>query len=717
MASNTTFIDAVFRAIDRVTAPVNRMQQRIGRFTRAAQRNLERVGRVSDKIAAGIKKGFMAAAVAVAAFGAAAKKVIEVGAEFEQTIVSAAVKFPGEIRQGSEAFKELEDAARKTGASTEFSANQSAQALNFLAMAGFTAEQAIAALPGVVDLATASGVELQEATDMASDSLGAFGMMADDTATLTANLARVNDVLAKTTTSANTTMEDMFEAIKEGATTATKAGADIETFSAHVAAMANAGIKGSKAGTTLKGVFLNLQAPARAGKKAIREIFGKKGVLDEHGKLRDTVKIFGELKEKLSGLGQAKQAQLLKDIFGKIALPGALVLLEQGTEKLDKFRDSLYGAGGTAAEMAAVMRDTTMGAIKSLMSAVEGVVISLFKLESTGLKNTIEKMTEWVRVNEKLIVSKVGEWLRMIIDNFGSIVKWAKRIAKGIAIFWAFHTALKAIIGVMWAVNIAMSANPIGLLIIGVSALIVGFASLIYWSEEVVAWFDKMNKTSGLLIRIFAPLVIWIKRIAQAATFIKKNWDPAMKTLKVAAEFIKILFEPIGKFFDNLWDGIVDSLDGAVTRIKEILDPLGSWIKETFQPVSDFINDTITNPVMEFFGENVANPLEKLFDETLGGAWNQATRNIAKAEGAALPALPSDMSDAQYDYLGDDFRQTQMVTPQQRQVAESNSTSVERSESNLKISLAEGLKGEGKMMGGISLKQAIADASAATGDF
>jgi TP901 family phage tail tape measure protein len=442
---------------------------------------------VTDKIAGGIKKGFMAAGVAMIAFGAAAKKVIEVGADFERKLVSATVKMPGKIRKGSEAYKEVEDAVRRVGSQTEFSATQAADAVGFLAMAGFDAKKSIAALPGVVNLATVANLELGEATDIATDTLGAFGMASDDAATQAKNLAIVNDSLASISTSANTSIQDMFEAIKEGATTATKSGASIHTFNAMVASMANAGIKGSKAGTTLKNVFLNLQAPAAAGEKALLKLFGKKaGWIHQAGKLKgrlkDPIKLMDALREKLSKFGEAKQAGILKDIFGKIALPGALVLLADGTKKLEKFRKISEKSTGQSKEMAEVMRDTVGGSIDSMKSAIEGVIISLFKLQDGGIKRTIDRMVEWIRVNEEMIVLKIGGWVESFVNNFDKIIDVVEKAAIILGVGGAFVVAIKA----LEMVAAAFSLGPIGVAFLGVTA-VVGTA-VIKMREQGMEW-------------------------------------------------------------------------------------------------------------------------------------------------------------------------------------------------------------------------------------
>jgi TP901 family phage tail tape measure protein len=367
-----------------------------------------------------------AATVAVLALGAATAKVIQIGADFEKTLVTAAVKFPGKIRQGSEAFKELEDVARKTGAQTEFTATQAAEGLNFLAMAGFDAEQAIAALPGVVDLATAAAVELGEASDMATDTLGAFGLMTEDTAKLGLNLARVNDVMAATTTSANTNMEQMFEAIKGGGPVVHAAGQDIETFSTLVGTMADSGIKGEKAGVILKNMFLKLQAPVGKAKGLIKKYAGN--ILDAKGDMIDIVEIMRRFEKSTGKLGKAQRAQIMDAIFGKRAIVGTSVLLEAGADKMDKYRESIEAASGTSREMASVIRDTTMGSLNALKSVVESLIIDLFKLEDKGIKETIEGITKWIRENKKLIASKVGEFIKDLIKKFKEFVAWAKKV-------------------------------------------------------------------------------------------------------------------------------------------------------------------------------------------------------------------------------------------------------------------------------------------------
>lgn len=466
-------VEAVFKAVDRITAPVSRMQNRVGKFTRGMRRGFTRLNRSVDKFASGVKRGAIAVTAALALSSAAMASVIGTGAEFEQTLVSAAAKFPGEIRKGTEAFIALEDAAKKTGATTEFTASQSAEALNFLAMAGFSAEASIAALPGVVDLATAAQVDLATATDVASDTLGAFGLATKDVTQLGKNLARVNDVIAKTTTTANTTVETLFETIKDGAPVATTAGASIETFAALAGELANAGIKGSKAGTTLKNMFLSLSAPGTKAAKILKRM----GVStkDANGDMLDIIDILGDLDGRLAGLGTADRSGVLEGIFGKIPIAGVNILLASGTDRLKEYRKQLEGASGASSTMADVMRNTLQGRLNSLKSAIEGVKISIFSMTSGPLSDVIDKMIEWVRANEAVIASGIADFVNLMITNLPQIADALVQIGTGVGAILALSVALKAVSVVLGIINLLMAANPI---VLGIMAAVAAVALL-----------------------------------------------------------------------------------------------------------------------------------------------------------------------------------------------------------------------------------------------
>jgi TP901 family phage tail tape measure protein len=466
-------VEAVFKAVDKVTAPVTRMQNRVGKMTRSMERSFNRLNLGVKNFTDNVKKGAIAVTAALALSTGAMANVISTGAEFEQTLVAAAAKYPGEIRKGTEAFKQLEDAARKTGATTEFTASQSAQALNFLAMAGFNAENSISALPAVVDLATAAQVDLATATDIATDALGAFGLSTKDPAKLTKNLARVNDVLAKTATTANTTIEQLFESMKKAGPVATTAGASIETVAALMGTMANSGIKAEKAGTAVANMFLNLTTPSSKAAKVMRKL--RVNVLDANNQMRDVPDILGDLNKAIAPLTKAQRLSVLESIFGREGLAGVATVVEGGADAFKAYRKQLEGATGASGTMASVMRDTLQGRLNSLKSAVEGVKISIFSMTEGPLSDVIVRMTDWVRANEDLIASKIGGFLALVLNNLDAIGSALLAIGKGVAAVIALGIALKTVSAVLGIINLIMMANPI---VLGIMAAVAAVALL-----------------------------------------------------------------------------------------------------------------------------------------------------------------------------------------------------------------------------------------------
>jgi len=365
MADGRFTVEAIFKAMDQVTRPMKQMASGVGaaakRITQAIKqpatairdlrtrtalatkglirqfrkagisvsqlrrnirntagvivRQFRRARQSVDAFGKKLRAVTLGMALGLSTVGFAAADVVKTGMEFQSTLVAASAKFPEGIKKGSDAFFKLEAAARKTGATTEFTAAQSAAGLDKLAMAGFNAEQAIVALPGVVDLATASQTDLATASDIATDTLGAFGLASKDATQLGKNLARVNDVMAKTTTTANTDMVMMFETIKQAGPVARAAGADIETFAALTGTMANAGIKASVAGTSLKNAFVNLSAPSKKAGTALDIL--KVKTKDSQGNMRDIIDVIEDIGKATAEMGTAERLQKLDAIFGK----------------------------------------------------------------------------------------------------------------------------------------------------------------------------------------------------------------------------------------------------------------------------------------------------------------------------------------------------------------------------------------------------------------
>ncbi len=557
-------VSTVFKAVDQVSAPLARMTSNITRFASRAESSLGRVNKGLNQATAGIKAGVQATAAAGLAASGTLAKMTTVGADFEQQLTNAVAKFPGEIKRGTEAFERLESTARQVGATTEFSASQAAGALDFLAMAGFNANQSIAALPGVVDLATAANLDLARATDIASDTLGAFGLMTKDTTQLTLNLARVNDVMAKTATSANVTLESLFESFKEAGPVATAAGQSIETMAAAAGTLANSGIKGAQAGTVLRNMMIRLQAPTGQAVSVLQRLGLR--VSDSEGNMRDMFDIIGDLNKATAGMADVQKANVMQVLFGAEAIAGANVLLSAGQKELNGYRQQLLQAEGASARMAATMRDTTQNDIKGMMSAIEGVTISLFELNRDGIRETIGGVTEWVRNINQLLNSntELGESIaRTVLDAVINMVK-----------------AIGVLIGVMVALKVATLATNVAIVAFRAAAIAANAATWL-WQAAIAA----------------LPVVLKAARVAMLAFNIALRANPiglvvtAVAALGAAAVALLSDWGPVGDFFADMWDGLKTTFDVGVKVVskaaKPFIDLLGN-IRELTGSVGGF---------------------------------------------------------------------------------------------------------------------------------
>lgn len=317
---------------------------------------------------------------------------------FDQAITSASAKFKDlnlSTEAGQKTLASLKKTARDVGAVTQFTAGQAAQGLDFLAMAGFSAQQSMSLLPGVVDLATVANVDLGRATDIASDALGAFGLMTEDSAQLTKNFNRVNDAMAFTMARTNTGIEDMFEAIRNGAPAFIASGQSVESFTALLGVLANAGIKGSKSGTDLTRMMLSLAKPTGEAADLISSLGVK--IRKSGGGFRDIMDILGDFEKGLKGMGDAQKMAALKTIFGQRTVTSFSVLMKEGTKAVRGFRKETIAAGGKSKEMADIMRKSIGNQLKAMGSAAIEVGFKFFTAFEKQGAGAIKTATDAIR--------------------------------------------------------------------------------------------------------------------------------------------------------------------------------------------------------------------------------------------------------------------------------------------------------------------------------
>lgn len=410
MGAGRFSVDTVFGATDRMSGPMAKMESRATRF----EKSLGGANKIADGGAAGMARLAMGAAVAGTAVGGVLTDIMSTGMQFEKTLLDAANKFEPGMEKSSAAFRKLSASAQEVGGATEFSSSQAASALNDLAGAGFGVDQAISALPKVVDLATASSLDLAAAGEIAAKSLGAFGLVADDPAVLAKNLQSVSDALMKSDALSSTNIPALFEAIKEGGPVAAQAGVGLNTFMAMAAGLGKAGIEGSVAGTTLKNAMLTLAAPTKEASAAFKKL--KIDTKTATNELKNPIDLMGELQKATSKMTGAQRVGVLETIFGKIPLAGVSAMVGD-VETLRKFKKEIDGSSGQIDLVAKSKRSGGTSSWDNFTSGIEATKLAIFDLVGGPLNNLINRTTDWIGANRQLIAAGFSTFINEAIPR------------------------------------------------------------------------------------------------------------------------------------------------------------------------------------------------------------------------------------------------------------------------------------------------------------
>lgn len=528
-------------------------------------------------------------------------------------------------------LKKLEDTAKQMGATTIFSASECADALGYMALAGWDANESAAGLPGVLNLAAASGMELAEASDMVTDYLTAFGLEADQA-------GRMADVLSYAQAHSNTTTQQLGEAFKNCAVNAHNAGMSLEETTALLGKLADSGLKGSEAGTALNAVIRDMSSKMKNGCIEIGNT--KVAVQDANGNFRDMKDIIADVTKATDGMGDAEKTAALQSTFTADSIKAMGILCNTGADDIDKFTQALENSKGSAQKMSDMMNNTLSGSLKQLGSAWEALQLSLG--DTTGpLSLLIGMFTKFLQALNKLpgpvkqfivtialIAAAVGPTLLII----GKMITSFLEIKKTIGILKGAFGLLKGSIGglitgalgkiggfitgsvipalsSLWGV---LMANPIILVIAAIAALVAAFiwawnnvdgfkefwinlwetvkqaaidgwnavvnfftVSVPQWFNSVVQWFQQLP------YKIAAYLAVAIVHVRKWKNdMITKAKEMGSKFISGVINFIKQLPSKIKTYF-NL----------AVTYARKWLHDMTEKAKETG---TKFINGIIT---------------------------------------------------------------------------------------------------------------------------
>lgn len=582
-------ISTIFKMIDNFSGPMKSiagsssvMAKKVSADMQRTKMQIQAAGRAMKAMAG------VAAAAGVALAGKTVVDSVKTYVEFEDAVTKAGSKFKDvdvTSAEYNQTLEKLQASAREVGALTKFSAVDSANALDKMAMAGLTSEQSMGMLMGTTNLAAAVGLDLTSAVDMATDAMGAFNLVSEDQDQISTNMNRIADVVAKTTNMANLDMNMWFESVKMGASTFTSLGGTIEEFSAYAGTLANAGIKGGMAGNALKNIMLNLSAPAKAGADALKEL--GISVFDASGRMKPITEIMKQFEKNLAGVADDRKAALLKDIFGKEQISSFNVLLSAGTENLAEFTKTLENSGGTAEAIAGAQMKSFAGMIEQLKSAWQDKQLSLGKaFEAGGAKDALANLITYV---QNFDVAPIAGALTKIMQAIPGIVEgligfvetlWKIRDVIGVLVLaWgaykvaiiaslvvekmmAFFTAIRAVQAATQgmsiaqaALNVIMAANPIGLIITAIAALILGIIALV----------KNWDKVKAAMIAVWE----WIKNIASII------WDGLLNAFeKVKAFFLQFrplltaLLGPVGTIVNMIVE-IVHNFDNIKKAFSE----------------------------------------------------------------------------------------------------------------------------------------------------
>ncbi|MCO6218758.1 phage tail tape measure protein, partial [Staphylococcus epidermidis] len=379
----------------------------------------------------------------VAGFGAAMKKSID----FDDTMR----KVKATSGATGDEFNQLRTKALQMGRDTKFTASESAEAMNYMALAGWDTKDMLKGVGGVMDLAAASGEDLASVSDIVTDNLTAFGMKAKDS-------THFADVLAQTSSKANTDVRGLGDAFKYAAPVAGALGYTVEDTSIAIGLMSNAGIKGEKAGTALRTMFTNLAKPT----KAMKDEMDKLGIsiTDSNGEMLPMRDVMDQLRNKMGGLSKDQQAAAASTIFGKEAMSGALAVINASDEDYKKLTKSIDGSNGASKRMAKEMEGGIGGAMRKMKSAIESLAISLGDALAPMLY-------------------KAAKWITSLANKFTNLPKGIQKTIAVVGLLAAAIGPLLMVFGVM--------ASTIGTAITVLGSLMTSMRTLSFLSKTSAA--------------------------------------------------------------------------------------------------------------------------------------------------------------------------------------------------------------------------------------
>lgn len=511
-----------------------------------------------------------------------AGNVIELGQNFTSTMseVSAISGATGED------FEKLEACAREYGATTVFSASNAAEALKYMSLAGWDADQSTSALGGVLNLAAASGMELGAASDMVTDYLSAFAMEAGDAAYFA-------DLLSYAQSHSNTTAEALGEAYKNCAANLNAAGQDVETVTSLLEGMANQGYKGSEAGTAMAAIMRDITNGMKDGAIKIGET--SVAVMDAQGNFRDLTDILTEVEAATNGMGDAERAVALSSTFTADSTKGLNLILNEGMDKIAGYEEELRGASGSAEEMANIMNDNLSGDVAAMNSAFEELGLKIYDALESKLRAGVQFITNGVIPAIEWLGGHIPE-VTIAVSGLGAVVaamNWGT-ISSKIAMVKGALAKLAAALG-------GVSLPAIAIIAV-ITAVALAFTNLWKNNEEF------RNKITAIWDGIKAKFDEFGQGIVDRLNALGFEFEDITEVMKAVwdgfCEVLAPIFEGVFQQISNILSEALDILTGLFDIFAGIFT--GDWdmvwqgVQEVFGAVWDFVVATFENWISTF---------------------------------------------------------------------------------------------------------------------
>lgn len=617
--------DALQREIVETEEELRRLQQEAA-TTNTALSKIDVAGQKMEAVGnsiAGAGKKMMGVTTVIGGVGVAAVKT---AADFDSAMSQVAAVSGATGKD----FDALRNKAREMGAKTKFSATEAAEAMNYMAMAGWKTEDMLSGIEGIMNLAAASGEDLATTSDIVTDALTAFGLSAKDS-------GHFADILAAASSNANTNVSMMGETFKYCAPIAGALGFSAEDTAEAIGLMANAGIKSSQAGTALRTIMNNLAGDVKISGKAIGDV--TIATTNADGSMRDLSDILADCRSAFGNLTESEKAQAAESLVGKNAMSGFLALMNAGEGDIEKLSSAIDSCDGSAEKMAMTMQDNLAGQLTILKSQLQELAISFGDILMPAIRSIVSKLQGFVDklngmdegtkrtiVTIALLVASIGPLLIIIgttISKIGVAMQGFIKLANGVS---KLKVAIQGGTGVLGKLGAALG---------GVSAPVLAVVAVI---AVLVAAFIQLWRTNegfrdaiiGTWTRIKDTISAFCQGIVDRLNALGFQFTDIVDVLKTVWDGFCQILAPIFEGVFNHIANILSTVTGVITGILDVFIGIftGNW-SQAWTGVKEIFS-SIWNGISSFFS-NILNVIKGVADVVLGWfgtSWNEVWTNI-----------------------------------------------------------------------------------------